>query len=89
MCWLRRCATIESMIQAAQRLAPWPDYAGNAILLGAVMQHPSGEQFTVIFDAEKEAESLTYGWRALYGDGMNLWLGNQIGPKGMAVLSQK
>lgn len=69
-----------------EHIAPWPDFAENPIRLGDVLQHPSGERFTVVFDADKETESATYGWRALYDDGVSLWLGNQIGPKGIAVL---
>lgn len=69
--------------------APWGDFADAPIHIGDRLRHPSGEEFTVVFDPERESECVHYGWRAVYEDGMDLWLGNQIGSKGMAVLVEK
>lgn len=69
--------------------APWGDFKNAPIHLGDRLRHPSGEEFIVVFDPVKESESVNYGWRAVYEGGVDLWLGNQIGSKGMAVLIER
>lgn len=67
-----------------QRLkAPWPDYSGNPIHEGDKIRHPTGDEATVFFDMK---HMHTGQWRAVYEDGVSLWLGNQIGSKGQAVV---
>ena len=70
-----------------RRKAPWPDYDGNDIYEGDTIKHPSGQMAVVIFKKELNNVSKNYGWRAEYNDGFpSLWLGNQIGGKGQAVV---
>lgn len=68
-----------------RRKAPWPDYRGADIFEGDTIIHPTGEVAKVVFAADHENP-----WRAEYSNGDSLWLGNQIGDKGMAfVLATK
>ena len=66
-----------------KKRAPWADYIGNALHEGDTIIHPSGDTAIVTLDPNKEDAGQ---WRAVYADGTNLWLGNQIGTKGMALL---
>jgi len=69
----------------SKKKAPWPDYEGNDIYEGDVIEHPSGECGTVVL-LEKDADwAPNYEWKVDYGDGYLLWLGLQISDKGMAV----
>lgn len=65
----------------SRRKAPWPDYRGADIFEGDTIIHPSGETATVVFIAVLEDP-----WRAKYGNGESLWLGNQVGDKGQACV---
>jgi transcriptional regulator with XRE-family HTH domain len=67
-----------------ERVAPWPDFAGQPIHVGAVLRHPSGEQGTVVF----LAAALDPGdqWRIDYGAAGVSRLCLQIGDKGRAVV---
>lgn len=66
--------------------APWRDFAGALIHEGDTIRHPTGDTGTVVYD-EKREEVLR--WRAVYENGESLWLGNQIGDKGRAVIVPK
>lgn len=73
---------------ANRRKAPWPDFAGQEIFEGSVIEHPEGEQGTVFFrtDYPDPADQ----WCVDYGDGVPSRLILQIGEKGMArVIKQK
>lgn len=64
--------------------APWPDYAGKDIHEFDRIQHPADDSMAlVIYDEAREGVAC---WRAIYKDGTSLWLGNQIGDKGRAVV---
>lgn len=65
--------------------APWPDFAGNEIVDGACLAHPSGEEGVVVFLHEFEIASDQ--WRVDYGGGELSRLILQIGDKGRAVVS--
>lgn len=70
-------------------VCPWPDYFGQPIVHGARLKHPieddgtPGRTFTAV--RLMGAESPSAAWRAVYDDGVVLFLGNQI-TKGQAVL---
>jgi len=66
------------------RTAPWPDYAGQPIHEGDVIQHPSGERGTVVFLAHES--DLGNQWRVDYGTSDLSRLCIQIGDKGRAVV---
>lgn len=72
-----------------QRQVPWTDFEGNPLKEGDVIQHPEGDPewqtATIVFDEGKEGP---LAWRAVYKGGESLWLGNQIGDKGRAVLKK-
>ena len=68
----------------SKRVAPFLDFEGNRILEGDTIRHPTGDTAAVAYD-EKRADDVGR-WRAIYADGESLWLGNQIGSKGMAVV---
>lgn len=70
---------------AARRKAPWPDYLGNDIHELDRIEHPDGDQRLALVYYDEKREGLAR-WRALYLDGVSLWLGNQIGDKGKAVV---
>ena len=63
-------------------MTPWPDFAGQPIREGDTIRHPDGDTATVQRDSSREGVGQ---WRAVYGNGESLWLGNQIGDKGRAV----
>jgi hypothetical protein len=67
----------------AQQAAPWPDYEGKPIHVGDTLRHPHGELAVVQLDPDKGEDGK---WRAVYPDGESLWLGNQIGDKGRAIV---
>lgn len=62
----------------ARRKVPY----GNEIYEGTRMRHPDGSEFTVAYDAARLEKGLQ--WRAIYDNGDNLWLDNQVGPRGLA-----
>lgn len=64
--------------------APWPDFNGQNIHEGDVIQHPSGECGAVVFLADEEDPGDQ--WRVDYGDGTLSRLCLQIGGKGRAVV---
>jgi len=67
---------------AAQR-APWTDFDEQSIHVGDTIRHPDGEAGVVTLDPSKSGVGV---WRVVYEDGPALWLGNQIGDKGRAVV---
>lgn len=69
---------------AARRKAPWPDYAGNDIFEMDRIRHPIDDTLALVYYDEKFDGDRR--WRALYLDGESLWLGNQVGDKGRAVV---
>ena len=70
----------------ASAWAPWPDFAGNPIRVGDVIRHPAdGDRAVVVFSLDGKYEGVSR-WRAVYENGESLWLGNQIGDKGRAVV---
>lgn len=73
-----------------RRLAPWPDAAGNPIREGDWIEHPDGERAQVVYCLDPKYNAPHRGdsdrWRAIYSDGVSLWLGNQIGTKGQAIV---
>lgn len=83
-------AKAEDPVQNAKRRlkAPWPDFAGNDIYEGDVIQHPNGDRgevvlVPVVFPQDPDS---TIQWRVNYANGESMWLGNQIGDKGQAVV---
>jgi hypothetical protein len=74
----------EPATAGARRKAPWPDYAGNDIHELDRIQHPTDDSVALVFyDESREGVAR---WRAVYLNGESLWLGNQIGDKGRAVV---
>ena len=69
-----------------RRKAPWPDFKGSAIYEGDTLAHPDGERGIVTVVSADAGKGINYEWKAVYEDGCALWLGNQIGDKGMAVV---
>lgn len=76
----------EYLQQRRQGQAPWPDFAGNDIYDGDVIEHPSGERGAIIVVKDDAEKAKNYEWKVNYDDGSILWLGNQIGDKGQAVV---
>jgi len=67
-----------------RKKAPWPDFAGNEIYIGDVIQHPSGQTGTVLYlSTGRDADSQ---WLVDYGDVCKSRLALQIGDKGRAVV---
>ena len=58
----------------------YKDFEGNQIYKGDVLKHTDGTTFIVDYYGHLEVGR----WRAVYKDGVNLWLGNQV-TKGQAV----
>ena len=71
--------------QRPGRRAPWPDFAGNPIDEGDWIEHPTGDKGKVKYHMGTQYEGVSR-WRVVYRDGESLWLGNQIGDKGRAVV---
>lgn len=72
----------------SRRVAPWPDFAGNEIREGDMIEHPTGECGAVCFwPHEKDVGDQ---WRVFYPEngGSYSRLGLQIGSKGMAVVKR-
>lgn len=67
----------------AKKVAPWPDFEGKPIHVGDTLRHPDGSTAVVQLDAARGEDGQ---WRAVYQDGVSLWLGNQIGNKGGAIV---
>ena len=88
----REFELIEKIQDIARRKCPWPDFAGNEIYEGDTLQHPGAsaghvvERFTVKFDESKAIVDGALCWRAVYSDGMSLYLGHQISDRGQAVV---
>lgn len=67
--------------------APWPDFSGAEIHAGDWIVHPNGDYGRVVYSIESRHEGQAR-WRVVYEDGESLWLGNQIGDKGRAVVEK-
>lgn len=67
-----------------RRVAPWPDFAGNAIHEGDTIEHPNGDYGEVIFLDVGAAPA--DAWRVDYRQGTYSRLSLQIGDKGQAVV---
>lgn len=67
----------------APLLCPWRDYGGNEVHAGDWIVHPLGDRAQVVFDAAREGAG---AWRAVYEDGVSLFLGNQINDRGQAIV---
>lgn len=74
---------------APRRKAPWPDFYGQDIHEGDVLEHPAGQRGAVIYDETRGDDE--YGrWRVKYGDDpVTSALGLQIGHKGMGMVVSK
>lgn len=81
---LQQASTAQAEPATVPKFAPWPDRLGNDIARGATMRYPDGSTFFVSYDDSREG---TGKWRAIFPDGESLWLGNQIGTKGQAVVA--
>lgn len=66
--------------------SPYKDFYNYEISEGDVMQHPSGEKGTVVF--EKRTESDSDNWLIEYEDGVKSRLCLQVGEKGQAFVLQ-
>lgn len=69
------------------RRAPWPDADGHSIYEGDWIAHPNGDRGRVLYSLDPRHEGVSR-WRAVYEDHESLWLGNQIGDKGRAVVAK-
>lgn len=69
-----------------RRKAPWPDFKGNDIYEGDIIEHPDGERGIVTVVPADAGKGINYEWKSVYDDGYVLWLGSQIDDKGMAVV---
>lgn len=67
--------------------APFHDYKNQEIFEGDLIQHPSGEKGTVVF--EKRSEEDSDNWLVLYEDGIKSRLCLQVGDKGRAIVTEK
>ena len=65
------------------RKAPWPDFAGNPIHEGDVIEHPNGDCGTVVYLFGQIAPFDS--WRVEYESGVSR-LFPQIGERGQAVV---
>jgi hypothetical protein len=70
--------------KAKMNRAPWPDYAGNEIKEGDLIQHPSGQTGKVIYHNDRKAARDK--WTVDYGLGFESMLCLQIGDRGQAVV---
>jgi len=61
-------------------ISPFKCYEGNQLQKGDKIIHPDMSVATVTYD-----DHFKNKWRAIYRNGDNLWLGNQVGDKGRAV----
>jgi hypothetical protein len=76
-----------SSVGTTMNVCPWPDFAGNQIVEGDIIQHPTGETAVVVF--MRGVDDPGDQWLADYGGGDMSRLGLQIGKKGMAVVISK
>lgn len=70
-------------VSQGKRRAPWTDFEEKPIHVGDMIRHPDGMTAVVTLDPQQRGLS---AWRAIYAGGESLWLGNQIGDKGRAVV---
>lgn len=66
-------------------IAPWPDYEGNQIYDGDIIQHPSGQAGVVEFDSGA-GDDQADRWRVNYSNGSRGLLSLQVGERGRAVV---
>lgn len=71
------------------RLAPWPDFAGNPIHEGDLIEHPVSEERGRVIYLPGEGPEEIDRWRVRYNnDGLFLsHLSQQIGDRGQAVVA--
>ena len=62
-----------------KKKSPLKCYAGHDLHEGDKIMHPDTSIATVTYD-----EDFSNKWRAVYSNGDNLWLANQVGDKGRA-----
>lgn len=65
--------------------APWPDYEGNQIYDGDIIQHPSGQAGVVEFDSGA-GDDQADRWYVNYSNGSRSRLSLQVGSRGRAVV---
>lgn len=64
--------------------SPFKDFTGSDLFEGDKIKHPSGCVGIIVYDESKK--KLGTEWRVKYLDTQeSLWLGNQVGGRGMAV----
>lgn len=69
------------------RKSPYQDRLGEDVYELDTIQHPDGRTAVVIFDASYK---YTIRWRAVYKDGVSLWLGNQLaGGQAIAMINER
>lgn len=66
-----------------RRVAPWRDHKENKLREGDTIVHPDGTTAVIVYDELRPEDAR---WRAVYSDGQSLWLGLQLGGRGLAVL---
>lgn len=70
-----------------KRLAPWPDFKGNPIYEGDLIEHPASDETGVVMYLDRHGLAEVDRWFVDYGDGGRpSRLGLQIGDKGQAVV---
>lgn len=72
-----------------RKIAPWPDFKGQVVMESDVIQHPTGEYGTVLYD-ESAGDRDEDCWLVNYADGSppsRYCL--QVGDKGQAVLQDE
>lgn len=67
--------------------APWPDFYGEEIREGDIIDHPSGQSGVVVFCPDRE--TIHDQWVVKYGDEGESRLCLQIGERGMAAVRGK
>lgn len=67
-----------------KKKSPYNDYLNCQIFEGDIIQHPSGEKGTVVFEQRSESDS--DNWLVQYEDGIKSRLCLQVGDKGQAYV---
>lgn len=67
-----------------KKKSPYSDYLNCQIFEGDIIQHPSGEKGTVVFEQRSESDS--DNWLVQYEDGIKSRLCLQVGDKGQAYV---